>query len=183
MKEGSVKIMPKYLTEAGKRELAERFGIEYRVLLTVMKVESAGKGFSRDGRIKIQFEPYHFRKYTNIRIANGVEGQKVEYEAYFKAVKISEESAMLATSWGLGQIMGFNHKAAGYEKVQEMVGIFNNSEYYQLEGMLNFIKYHKKMYRALTEKDWATFARYYNGKYYARWAYDIKLAKAYGQLA
>ena len=179
----SVKIKSKFITEQDKIELAEKFGIEYRILRTVMKVESAGSGFSKDGKIKIQFEPYHFRKYTGIRIANGVENQPKEYKAYLKAVQIDIEAAMLSTSWGLGQIMGFNHKTAGYKTVQEMVQIFIQSEYYQLEGMLNFIKSHKKMFVALISKEWAVFAYYYNGKYYKKWDYDIKLERAYGQMA
>lgn len=179
----SVKTKPKFITDQDKIELAEKFGIEYRILCTVLKVESAGSGFSKDGRIKIQFEPYHFRKYTGVRIANGVENQKKEYKAYFDAVDIDENSAMLSTSWGLGQIMGFNHKTAGYKTVQEMVQIFIQGEYYQLEGMLNFIKSHKKMFVALISKEWAVFAYYYNGKYYKKWNYDIKLKTAYGQMA
>lgn len=180
---GSIEIKTKHLNEQDKIELAERFGIEYKALCAVLKVESAGSGFSKNGRIKIQFEPYHFRKYTDIRIANGVEGQTVEYKAYFKAAGIDEKAAMLSTSWGLGQIMGFNHKAAGYKTVQEMVSTFNQSEYYQLEGMLNFIKSNKKMFAALLSKEWAIFAHYYNGKYYKKWNYDTKLEKAYGQMA
>lgn len=177
---GAIEIKPKSLREEDKQELADVFDIELRALKAVLKVESAGSGFSKDGRIKIQFEPYHFKKYTGIRLANGVERQKQEYEAYFKAIQIDQEAAMLSTSWGLGQIMGFNHKAAGYSEVKNMVSTFNSSEYYQLEGMLNFIKSIKKLYKALKDKDWPTFAYYYNGKYYKKWNYDEKLIKAYG---
>lgn len=175
----TVEVKTKHLSDQDKIELAARFGIEYFALCAILKIESAGSGFSNNGKIKIQFEPYHFKKYTGIRIANGVENQKAEYKAYFKAVDIDEQSAMLSTSWGLGQIMGFNHKRAKYTTVQEMVSTFNSSEYYQLEGMLNFIKSGKKLYTALKEKDWATFAYYYNGKYYKKWNYDIKLEDAY----
>lgn len=174
-------IKPKLLREQDKQELADSFGIELRALKAVLKVESAGSGFSKKtGKIKIQFEPYHFRKYTGIRVANGVERQNAEYKAYFDAMEMDQEAAMLSTSWGLGQVMGFNHKAAGYKKVNDMVATFNSSEYYQLEGMLNFIKANRKLYQALKDKDWATFARYYNGKYYARYSYDTRLAEAYG---
>lgn len=173
-------MKPKLLREEDKQDLADRFGIELRALKAVLKVESSGSGFGKNGKVKIQFEPYHFKKYTGIRIQNGVENQKAEYEAYFKAVEIDLQSAMLSTSWGLGQIMGFNYKAAGYKLLDNMVLSFNASEYYQLKGMLNFIKSNKKLYKALKNKDWATFARYYNGKYYARFKYDTRLAEAYG---
>jgi len=175
----TIEVKSKYLSDQDKIQIAAQFGIEYISLCSVLKVESAGSGFSKNGRIKIQFEPYHFNKYTGIRIANGVENQKAEYNAYFKAMAIDEESAMLSTSWGLGQVMGFNYKRSGYNTVQEMVSTFNHSEFYQLEGMLNFIKGGKKMFIALLAKDWATFAYYYNGKYYKKWNYDIKLEEAY----
>lgn len=175
----TVSIKSKYITTKDRHEFAEKFGIEHKILCAVLKVESAGRGFSKDGKIKIQFEPYHFRKYTNIRIENGVQNQKIEYEAYFKAVDINEEAAMLSTSWGLGQVMGFNHKRAGFKTVQEMVLIFNSSEYYQLGGMLNFIKSNKKMFTALIERKWDIFAYYYNGKYYKKFNYDVKLQSAY----
>lgn len=173
-------MKPKFLREEDKQELADEFGIELRALNAVLKVESSGSGFGSSGKVKIQFEPYHFNKYTGVRVANGVERQAAEYKAYFKAVEIDLEAAMLSTSWGLGQIMGFNYKAAGYKLVDNMVLSFNASEYYQLKGMLNFIKSNKKLYRALKDKDWATFARYYNGKYYAKFNYDTRLAEAYG---
>lgn len=178
--EAGTELKPKLLREQDRQELADEFGIELRALKAVLKVESAGSGFGTSGKVKIQFEPYHFKKYTGIRVANGVERQEAEYKAYYKAVEIDQEAAMLSTSWGLGQIMGFNHKAAGYKLVSNMVLSFNASEYYQLKGMLNFIKSNRKLYQALKDKDWATFARYYNGKYYKRFNYDTRLAEAYG---
>lgn len=185
---GSVEIKPKRLREQDKQELADKFNIELRSLKAVLKVESAGSGFSTEtGDIKIQFEPYHFHRYTEIRIQNGVDIQKEEYKAYFRALmskaENSEEAAMLSTSWGLGQVMGFNYKAAGYKTVHEMWSMFIKSEYYQLDGMLSFIRSNKRMYAALKSKDWATFAKYYNGKYYKRFKYDTRLAEAYGQVA
>ncbi len=52
----------------------------------------------------------------------------------------------------------------------------------QTAGGLYFIKSYPNMYRALKEKDWATFARYYNGKNYHQFSYDIKLNAAYKAL-
>ncbi len=41
---------------------------------------------------------------------------------------IDPRVALEATSWGLGQIMGSNHVAAGYESAAEMVAAFLDSE-------------------------------------------------------
>lgn len=171
----------KTLTLDQKIKLAQEFGLEPNVLLAVMAVESSGSGFEKD-KIKIQFEPYWFKRYTGLKIPNGVEGQGPEWEAFDKAQDINEDAAYMATSWGLGQIMGFNHVSAGYKSAKEMAIDFMVNEYNQLKGMLLHIKSKPKMYQALVNKDWATFAYYYNGSEYQQFQYDIRLKRAYDKL-
>lgn len=174
--------MAKYISSEDKVALAKEFGIEYKALNAVFLVESSGSGFDRKtGKIKIQFEPYWFQKYTGKRIPNGVENQPAEWLAFEKAQAIDKVAALKSTSWGLGQVMGFNHKAAGFVDPIKMVASFEESEYNQLKGMLNFIKAHPKMLLALQTKDWATFAKYYNGPKYKDFKYDTRLADAYAK--
>jgi hypothetical protein len=174
--------MAKFLTLENKMALAKEFGIEYKALNAVFLVESSGSGFDRNtGKIKIQFEPYWFRKYTGKRVPNGVENQTAEWLAFTKACKTDALSALKSTSWGLGQVMGFNYKAAGYASVTAMVASFEENEYNQLRGMLNFIKSTPKMLLALQTKDWSTFAKYYNGPQYKDFHYDTRLAEAYAK--
>jgi len=174
--------MAKFITLSEKEALAKEFGIEYKALNAVFIVESSGSGFDRKtGLIKIQFEPYWFKKYTGKKLANGVENQTAEWKAYNAAYKIDKAAAMKSTSWGLGQVMGFNYKAAGYKDVQAMLDDFNLNEANQLRGMLNFIKATPKMLEALKKKDWATFAKYYNGPKYKDFNYDTRLAAAYAK--
>src|SRR5690606_14514122 len=110
------------------------------LIKTVVAIESSGKGFdTKTGLIKIQFEPYWFQIYTGIRIANGVDNQKQEWKAYEAAKSISEKSAMLSTSWGSMQVMGFNYINAGYSSVEKMVEAFKESEVNQIKGGLSFI--------------------------------------------
>lgn len=52
------------------------------------------------------------------------------------------------------------------------------SEHEQLELFVNFIKIND-MDKYLRKKDWAGFARRYNGSSYARRGYHTRLAKAY----
>lgn len=163
--------------------LSGLYEVEDKALRAVIDVESAGRGFDRDtGLIMIQFEPYHFRKYTGLRVPNGVEHQSAEWKAYRYAVSLGhEDEAMLSTSWGMMQVMGFNHEASGYDSVRLMVDDFKASEVNQLLGALNFIQSNKKMYRALQEKDWPTFAYYYNGAGYKKFNYDIRLENSYNK--
>ena len=39
---------------------------------------------------------------------------------------IDEECALLATSWGIYQIMGFNYSVAGYRDVEDFVTAMNS---------------------------------------------------------
>lgn len=168
------------ITTAQKQELATKFGLTLALVNTVLEIESSGRGFdTKTGLIKIQFEPYWFRHYTGVRIGNGVENQSQEWKAYNKAKAINPKAAILSTSWGLGQIMGFNHEYAGYRTASEMVVSFEASEYNQLKGMLTFIKANTAMYNALKGKIWEVFAYRYNGKNYKEMGYDTKLEKAY----
>jgi hypothetical protein len=59
-----------------------------------------------------------------------------------------------------------------------MVVSFAESEANQLEGMINFIK-SAKLDDELRAKNWAGFARGYNGSGYRANQYDTRLAKAY----
>ena len=86
---------------------------------------------------------------------------------------------MLATSWGLGQIMGFNYKLAGWPTIKSFVQAMYESEKCQLLAVCRFIKSNNTMYNALRNKDWATFARLYNGPSYTVNKYDEKLKNAY----
>jgi hypothetical protein len=169
--------MHKLITTDDVKSLAKLFGLELEVIKTVTIVESSGSGFEpTTGKIKIQFEPQFFKR---LKIVNGVEAQGKEWAAYEKAKAINADEAMKATSWGLGQIMGFNHKVAGYATVSAMVSEFQISEYYQLKGMLNFICDNPIMVEALKKKEWAVFASLYNGKGYKKFKYDTRLADAY----
>ncbi|MDO7877724.1 N-acetylmuramidase family protein [Hymenobacter sp. ASUV-10] len=115
--------------------------------------------------------------------ANGVEGQVKERLAFDAAGRIDKHTADLATSWGLPQMMGFNHQVCGYASVEAMVEAFRQSEANQLTAMLRFIKAKPVMAAALKKKDWGVFAYYYNGAGYKAFNYDKRLAKAYDSLA
>lgn len=162
------------------KELAEVNHLEPSALMSVIRVEGSGKGFDYStGKILIQFEPYHFNRYTGKRIANGVENQSHEWTAFNEAWKINKEAAMLSTSWGMMQVMGFNHLSAGFQIVDNMVDAFKVSELNQVIGAVRFIKSSSVMFKALQTKDWATFARGYNGPMFKKFNYDNRLKEAY----
>ncbi|MCB2379805.1 N-acetylmuramidase family protein [Hymenobacter sp. BT635] len=115
--------------------------------------------------------------------ANGVEGQRREWEAFNAAFSIDKTAAMLSTSWGLPQMMGFNHAALGFATVDALVDSFRESEANQLAGMLRFIQSKPALARAVKAKDWAMVAYYYNGAGYKQFNYDRRLAAAYASVS
>lgn len=200
--------MEKKLSSDDIQKLSLQFNIEVNLIKTILLIESSGEGFADNGKIKIQFEPHVFVRYLtkkniphvissvltekgkkefvissgNISFANGIDTQSNEWVAYNIACKIDVDSALMATSFGLGQIMGFNFLLAGYKSVKEMIIDFEKSEVNQLKGMLTFIKNQPRMWKALKNKDWNIFASLYNGSNYEQMKYDIKLATTYKDL-
>lgn len=161
----------------------------------VLDVEAAGSGFDRSGRLKMLFEPHVF--YRNLSGAKQERAVREglayaawrpgaypgdSYPRLIQAMAIDETAALKACSWGLGQILGENHKAAGYDTPQAMVVDFCADEDNQLEAMIRFIKA-KKLDDEMRRHDWRGFARGYNGAQYERHGYHIKLANAYDRWA
>jgi hypothetical protein len=159
----------------------------------ILDVEAAGSGFDSKGRPKMLFEPHIFYRELAKDPAKRAQAvsQGLAYEGWrpgsypsdsypklLKAMAIDETAALRSASWGLGQILGNNHQAAGYPTVQAMVKDFVNDEEKHLEAMIRFIK-SKKLDDELRNHEWAAFARGYNGALYASHGYHIKLKNAY----
>ena len=181
-------------------QIAESMGVEPAAFRSVITVEAAGSGFDKAGRPKALFERHHF--YKHLKDAPGLQanaeaeglaypkwgtkpypkGSDAVYEEIIRACAIDEEAALLSTSWGLGQIMGSNFKMVGCASVEAMVEEACESEAGQLRQMAAFIK-SAGLLDELKAKNWAGFAKGYNGPAYAKNAYDVKLAQAYDKLS
>lgn len=112
--------------------------------------------------------------------ANGVDSQGPERAAFNAAFAIHPTAAMLGTSYGMTQIMGFNHALCGYATVDDMVDAFRlQGEAEHVRAMVRFINSKGALRKAVKAKDWKTMAYYYNGERYALNNYHIKLEKAY----
>ena len=176
--------------------VAEELGVEEAALRAVLSVETGGSGFDASGRPKALFERHYF--YRNLKndpdklsVAVGAglaypkwgekpypKGSDAVYAEIEAACEIDETAALLSVSWGLGQIMGANWKMTGCASVKEMVERACESEKNQLRQMAMFIKA-SGLVDELHNKDWAGFAKKYNGPAYEQNKYDVKLAAAY----
>ena len=159
----------------------------------ILDVEAAGSGFDVQGRIKMLFEPHVFYRELgpgpkrDEAVKQGLararwkrDYPKDSYPRLLAAMKIDRDVALRSASWGLGQIMGFNCVAAGYPTAEAMVMDFLDDEENHLNAMVTFI-IQAKLDRFLRARDWAGFARGYNGKGFAQNKYDEKLAKAFAK--
>lgn len=182
---------------------AKDMNVELPALQAVYTVESKSDGFYYNGLPVILFEGHIFYKLLKnaygLKEANQVardypeicypvwttrwyKGGVVEHSRLTTAKMIDEEFALKSASWGLFQIMGFNHKVAGYKTLNSYIEAMHDSEHKQFYAGCNFIMANSEMLKALRKRDWTTFARLYNGSGYAKNQYHIKLANAYKNL-
>ena len=174
-------------------KIGQQIGVSEDEIHAIIDVEAAGSGFDSQGRPRILFERHWF--YRNLSGAKRTEAQKAglavskwsratynqdQYELLERAMKIDETAALKSASWGMGQVMGFNHKVAGFDTVQDMVRAFMDDEETHLQAMLNFI-IGNNLDDELRRHDWAGFAKGYNGPGYKQNKYDAKLAASFAK--
>jgi hypothetical protein len=176
---------------------AASLGLDPCAVQAVLSVESSGSGFLPDGRARILFEGHVFwkelqargldpaplaKKFPNIVYPRWdrkqYRGGAAEWERLNAAGLIHQEAALCSASWGLFQIMGFNHAACGFNTVEAFVDAQEESEARQLEFFCAFLKSQGHV-RFLAARDWAGFSARYNGPGYAANRYDEKLRQAY----
>jgi len=173
--------------------IGAKIGVGEDEIHAVLDVETRGGGFDSKGRPKMLFEPHIFYrelsgKERDQAVAQGLAYRKWgerryprdSYPRLEQAMKINVNAALRSASWGLGQIMGFNHKLAGYRSAREMVLDFLDDEDKHLEAMVEFIVA-TGLDDELRNHDWRGFARGYNGAGYAKHGYHLKLARAYAK--
>lgn len=174
---------------------AQRIGCEVEVIMAVAQVESRGSGFDPEGFPITLFEGHWFHRFTNGKFdethpdlsypkwTKKFYGKtwKEEKERLRRAVALDRTAALMSASWGMFQIMGFNHARCGFKTVQQFVNAMCKDENAQLEAFTQFI-INSGLDDELRDKRWADFARLYNGPGYAVNQYDVKLERAYNRL-
>ena len=185
------------LTFADIVAAASTLGLEPCAVKAVVEVESGGSGFLPDGRVKILFEGHIFWRELKKRGINPellkmpdvlypkwdkskYKGGSAEWERLNIAALADKDAALCSASWGLFQIMGFNHAACGFDTVQEFIDAQQGSEAKQLDTFCAYMR-SRGLVKPLAAKDWAGFARRWNGTGYEQNQYDAKLRKAYEQ--
>ncbi len=203
------------LTEADFARVAKRLRCSVAQIRAVWEVESGGGWFTDvrkdilelDGPggflggphlPKILFEAHKFHKYTRGRftashpkISSRRWNRKLyvggvgEYTRLFQAMQLDHDAALMSASVGGAQIMGFNHKLAGFDTVAEFWDAMKSGEPAHLDAFASFVE-NSGLAGALRKVSryhaaCAPFARGYNGSGYAshRPGYHIRIARAF----
>ena len=188
------------LTESDYIECAQLLGVDVAIIKAVKDVESGNiGGFFKSGHPTIVFEGHIFwneLKKRNKKPELLVKGNEDilypkwtnqyyssndgEINRLHKAMKIDKIAALSSASWGMFQIMGFNYKNCNCNDIDEFVNKMKSSYKEQLKLFVYFIV-NNDLAKYLRNKDWAGFARKYNGPAYAQHQYDKKLENAYNK--
>lgn len=169
-------------------------------LLAVVECETSGKPFEQDGHTpSLLFERHKFysemQKHEPSKLGAAIKAglaipkwnKKTQYKdqgtsagrlnVIAKARAIDEEVANRAASWGLGQTMGFNAERLRYANATAMVAELSKGIGQQVDALVREIK-SSKLDRYLIAKNFAAFAKGYNGPGYKQNNYDVRMQKA-----
>lgn len=182
------------LTEQDFEEVAESLGVEVAAIKAVVDIEAGRthQGFVAPGKPLINFDLTMFRRFATRRGVNlskysnshsvvftSSRGSQSKAHRRLEAAKsINHKAALEGTFWGMFQIGGFNWKRCGAESLDDFVEKMSRSERDQLDLFAKFITT-SGLLKHLQQKNWAAFARGYNGPSYARRGYHTRMAAAY----
>ena len=187
------------LTDADFNEIAEELGVEPAAIKAVVEIETGKtrRGFYADGLPIINFDLPVFRRAAALKginlskyagshptvfsapnIARYGSQQRAQQARLDAAMTIDSIAAIESTFWGMFQIGGFNWKLCGAESHEDFIRLMKRSEYDQLRLFANYIR-NTGLVKYLQAKNWAAFAKIYNGPSYASRAYHTRMAAAY----
>lgn len=188
--------MPFYrISDADYLKAATELACEVAAIRAVAEVESNGYGFLPDSRPVILFEAHVFDRLTKGKFRYAVDRNGVflsvpswdrslygrtgahQYERLADAMKLDRRAAQMACSWGMFQIMGMHYATLGFDSIDAFVDHMDAAAG-QLEVFVDFIRVNH-LDDELQRRDWAGFARQYNGPAYAQNKYDEKMRAAY----
>lgn len=195
----SVDMRAQPLTERDYKEVADMLGVEVAAIKAVVEIETGrlNKGFNDDKtpivsfnikvfdtmtrRHKVRLADYrqtHPLVFAGLDVARFGSPQAAEHARVRQAMSIDSVCAIEGTFWGMFQIGGFNWKRCATESPFEFMELMSRSERDQLDLFAAFIK-NSGLLKHLQTKNWAAFARGYNGPTYASHAYHTRLAASY----
>src|SRR5262245_13379515 len=123
------------LSDDDYKQAAKELECEMAAIKAVASVESSGHSFLSDGRVLILFEAHVFHRLTkgkydqsHPKLSSAKWNRKLyandgagEWDRLQEAMTLDNAAALMSTSWGAFQIMGFNHGACGFPYLSTFV--------------------------------------------------------------
>lgn len=185
------------LTDDDYAEIATQLGVEKAAIKAIVDVEAGAThaGFHNESQPLVNFDRRLFtrtaqRRKIDLSKHAGSEAlgelnvrkygsqQAAQHARLAAAMQIDSLTAIESTFWGMFQLGGFNWELCGAASPQDFVERSSRSEFDQLQLFANFIT-NTGLTKYLKDKNWAAFAKYYNGPSYASQGYHTKMANAY----
>ena len=196
---------PPTLTEADFEAAATRLGVDVAAIMAVAQIEAGGRqGFAADRRPIVRYELHIFhgrtrgsyhRSHPHLSQPNLAAGdpfhrggQPNEWSLIHGAMILRDganrraSDAWQSSSWGMFQVMGFNHAAVGWSNINDFVRDMFTSEEHHLNAFTGYCTTNH-LIRHIQRQDWTAFARGYNGPHFARHDYHIKIGAAYNRIS
>ncbi len=162
--------MPAKLNTADLQAAAKTLGCQVALIQAFAWIESRNSGFTADGNPRVRLEARWFKYYDpQKRTVTGT-----DYAAFKRAYALNPYAALMGSSWGEFQIMGFNHGICGYSTVFEFETAMRQSEVNHLKAFVAFIKA-KKLQVPMAKLQFKVLALTFNGNNYAQNKYDTTL--------
>jgi hypothetical protein len=170
------------LTADHYRQMAEALGIRAQQVRAIAIIESAEKPFTKAGHPVVRFEAHHWRRH---RIASTL-GQSFDravnsadlderWVQFLAMHRVDPLAAVKSHSFGWLQIMGFNHRLAGYETTEAFLDAMQTLDG-QNKAFVNFVTHSPLLHTAFRQHNVREVARHYNGPRFADNRYDQKFA-------
>jgi hypothetical protein len=186
-------------SEEAFRDAARALGCDVAAVKAVAKIEAgAGGAFLDSGEPVILFERHKFNTHTFGRFqgtrapglpaaysliaaktGGGYGPTSAQHKRLQAAGLLDRQAALKSASWGLFQILGENYQQAGHPTLQSFINAMYRGVDDHLRAFVAFILADARLVAALRAKDWATFARIYNGRNYAAHGYHTRMAAAF----
>ena len=172
------------------KKLAERDKLDWKIVYAILMCESntrdnPGSGFWSNGKLKTRFESVIYdsfirqkKLYVKNNILPGLDRDWICKHSVKQLV-------LMATSFGIAQIMGWHYPEIGYDTIEDMVNDYKAGDVRQIYSFFNFIniyrsgKFLKILANASGGKNFRKIAKYYNGAGYRKNKYHIKLKTYY----
>jgi hypothetical protein len=192
-------IQFRYIQPSDYEEMAKQLGCLKTAAQAVVQVCGARSGFTVSGKCRILFQRDKFyallyRRGKTIEemeqlrldyptVINPVPGgyfdDEFEYDRFCIAVSIDPDLAMKCTSWGRFNLPGTNYRLCGCDSIVSFITKMQQSERYQLQAFVKYIKSCPDLLIALQKLEWGVFASTYFGPMAKFHGIDVALLDAY----